>query len=176
MDWMVNNNWVAWILVCKLRTYNLTVKFLKYEFNNTLLGDVILFKIKPGKTWIQPYIYMCVWRKKLGTNIFRSFDWLFFEINIELQYYMIGKQKNKPNSWSSKESSRANRAVWTKNHPRRDSTWTNTTLKSVKVVHTNRPCSSSMNDLQMSMDDQNLLRPDRRIHNTWRNFKCCNSY
>ena len=89
---------------------------------------------------------------------------------------LIGKQKNKPNSCSSKKSSKANRAVWTKNHPRKDSTWTNTPLKSVKVVHTYRPCSSSMDDLQISMDDQNLLRPDRRIHNTWRNFKCCNSY
>ena len=60
MDWMVNNNWVAWILVCKLRTYNPTVKFLKYEFNNTLLGDVTLFRITPGKTWTQSYIYVCV--------------------------------------------------------------------------------------------------------------------
>ena len=61
MDWMVNNNWVAWILVCKLRTYNPTVKFLKYEFNNTLLGDVTLFRITPGKTWIQPYIYIYIY-------------------------------------------------------------------------------------------------------------------
>ena len=36
---------------------------------------------------------------------------------------LIGKQKDKPISCSSKESSRANRAVWTKNHPRRDNTW-----------------------------------------------------
>ena len=101
---------------------------------------------------------------------------LWCSCSLILGLMLIGKQKNKPNSCSSKKSSRANRAVWTKNHPRRDSTWTNTTLKSVKVVHNNRPCSSSMDDLQMSMDDQNLLRPDRRIHNTWRNFKCCNSY
>ena len=33
---------------------------------------------------------------------------------------VIGEQKNESNSCSSKESSRANRAVWTKNHPRRD--------------------------------------------------------
>ena len=89
MDWMVNNNWVAWILVCKLKTYNPTVKFLKYKFNNTLLGDVTLFRITPDKTWIQPYIYVCVWRKKLGTNIFRSFDWLFFEINYNTTYRTI---------------------------------------------------------------------------------------
>ena len=89
MDWMVNNNWVAWILVCKLKTYNPTVKFLKYKFNNKLLGDVTLFRITSGKTWIQPYIYVCVWRKKLGTNIFRSFDWLFFEINYNTTYRTI---------------------------------------------------------------------------------------
>ena len=75
---------------------------------------------------------------------------------------MIGKQKNEPNSCSSKGSSMVIRAVWTKNHPRRESTWTRTpqSVKSSvngKVVHNNRPCSSSMDDLQMSMDDQTFL-------------------
>ena len=47
MNRMVNNYWVTWILVCMLRTYriyNLTMKFLKYEFNNKLLGGVIIYK------------------------------------------------------------------------------------------------------------------------------------
>ena len=48
MNRMVNNNWFTWILVCMLRTYriyNLTVKILKYEFNNKLLSGVIIYKI-----------------------------------------------------------------------------------------------------------------------------------
>ena len=56
MDWMVNNNWLALILVCMLRTYrtyNPMVKFLKYEFNNNLLGSVTLFKVILCVTWTQ---------------------------------------------------------------------------------------------------------------------------
>ena len=34
--------------MCMLRTYNSTVEFLKYEFNNKLLDSVILFRITPG--------------------------------------------------------------------------------------------------------------------------------
>ena len=47
MDQMVNNNWLVWISVCTLRTYrtyNPTVKILKYEFNNKLLSGEILLK------------------------------------------------------------------------------------------------------------------------------------
>ena len=43
------------------RTYNSTVGFLKYEFNNKLLGDVILLKVTLSVTWthlIYIYIYM----------------------------------------------------------------------------------------------------------------------
>ena len=51
---MVNNNWLAWIfvwiLVCMLKTYNLMVEFLKYEFNNKLLSGVTLLRIIPGVT------------------------------------------------------------------------------------------------------------------------------
>ena len=50
MDWMINKNWLALILVCMLRTYrtcNSTVEFLKYEFNNKLLDDVKLLIITP---------------------------------------------------------------------------------------------------------------------------------
>ena len=73
MDRMVNNNWLTLILVCMLRTYrtyNSTVKFLKYEFNNKLLGGVTLFRVIPGVTWTQfniftyIYIYVCMYASK----------------------------------------------------------------------------------------------------------------
>ena len=45
---MVNYIRLALKLVCMLRPYrtcNLTGGFLKYEFNNKLLGDVTFFKV-----------------------------------------------------------------------------------------------------------------------------------
>ena len=51
MDQMVNNIQLIWKLACMLRTYrtyNLTVEFSKYQFNNKLLGGVILLKVTPG--------------------------------------------------------------------------------------------------------------------------------
>ena len=36
------------------------VGFSKYEFNNKLLGDVILLRVTLGVTWTRPYIYICV--------------------------------------------------------------------------------------------------------------------
>ena len=50
---MINNNWLTWILVSMLKTYrkfNLTMEFLKYEFNNKLLSGVTLLRIIPGVT------------------------------------------------------------------------------------------------------------------------------
>ena len=38
------------------RTCNPTIGFLKYEFNNKLLGSVTFFRIMSGVTWTQPYI------------------------------------------------------------------------------------------------------------------------
>ena len=32
------------------RTYNSTVRFLKYEFNNKLLGDIILLRVTSSVT------------------------------------------------------------------------------------------------------------------------------
>ena len=64
MDRMVNNNWLTLILVCMLRTYrtyNSTVKILKYEFNNKLLGCVTLFRVIPGVTWTQSNIYINIY-------------------------------------------------------------------------------------------------------------------
>ena len=55
MDQMVNNNWLAWILICMLRTYrtyNSTMKFLIYEFNYKLLNSVTFLKVTLGVTLI----------------------------------------------------------------------------------------------------------------------------
>ena len=46
-------------LTCMLRTYrtyNPTVGFLKYEFNNKLLVGVTFFRVASDVTWTQPYI------------------------------------------------------------------------------------------------------------------------
>ena len=74
MDQMVNNNWLVWISVYTLRTYktyNPTVKILKYEFNNKLLSGEILLKrekdiylsfvwfIKKGK-WKEKHIVLLI--------------------------------------------------------------------------------------------------------------------
>ena len=37
------------------KTYNLKMKILKYEFNNKLLSDIILFKVILVVTWVQPF-------------------------------------------------------------------------------------------------------------------------
>ena len=58
-DQIENYTRLAWKLAYILRTYrscNLTVGFLKYEFNNKLLGDVTFFKVTSSVTWTQPYI------------------------------------------------------------------------------------------------------------------------
>ena len=54
---------MAWKLACILRIYrtcNSTVGFLKYEFNNKILGGIILLRVTLGVTWTQP-IYVCVY-------------------------------------------------------------------------------------------------------------------
>ena len=56
---MVNYIRLAWKLAYMLRTYrtyNPTVRFSKYEFNNKLLGGVIFFRVTAGVTQTQPYI------------------------------------------------------------------------------------------------------------------------
>ena len=56
---IVNYIRLAWKLACILRlyrTYNPTVGFLKYEFNNKLLDGVTFFRVTSGVTWTQPYI------------------------------------------------------------------------------------------------------------------------
>ena len=50
---------MAWKLACILRTYrtyNPTVGFSKYEFNNKLLGGVTFFRVKSSVTQTQLYI------------------------------------------------------------------------------------------------------------------------
>ena len=62
---MVNSIQLIWQLAWMLRTYrtcDLTVRFLKYEFYNKLLGDVTLLRVTPGVTWIQLiYIYIYIY-------------------------------------------------------------------------------------------------------------------
>ena len=53
MDQIVNNIQLAWKLAWMLRIYricNSIVRFLKYEFYNKLLGDIILLRVTPGVT------------------------------------------------------------------------------------------------------------------------------
>ena len=61
--------------------------------------------------------------KMLCSKIYSIFSVFLFVISHTFIFktYVIGEQKNESNFCSSKESSRAIRAVWTKNHPRRDS-------------------------------------------------------
>ena len=42
------------------KTYHSTVRFLKYEFYNKLLKDVILLKVTVNRTWtsLNSYIYL----------------------------------------------------------------------------------------------------------------------
>ena len=49
MDHMVNNIRLAYMLSI-YRTCNLTVGFLKYEFNNKLLSSVTLLRVTPDVT------------------------------------------------------------------------------------------------------------------------------
>ena len=59
---MINNNWLTWILVGMLRTYNLTKEFLRYEFNKKLLNNITLFRVISTITWTQPiYIYIYIY-------------------------------------------------------------------------------------------------------------------
>ena len=62
MNRMVNYIRLAWKLACMLKTYktyNSTVRFSKYKFNNKLLSSVTLLKITLFIIWTQPiYIYM----------------------------------------------------------------------------------------------------------------------
>ena len=56
-------NWLIWKLACMLKTYktcNPMVRFLKYEFNNKLLGGVTLLRLVISSvTWTQHiYIYI----------------------------------------------------------------------------------------------------------------------
>ena len=69
MDHMINNIRLVWKLACILSTYityNSSLGFLKYEFNDKLLGGVTLLRVILGITWIQPpyiYIYISRFRK-----------------------------------------------------------------------------------------------------------------
>ena len=101
MDRMVNYIRLAWKLAYMLRTYNSMVEFSKYEFNNKLLGAIILLRVTLSVTWIHLslslslslslcvyiYIYETLNDGKAGLKvgegtIFRDLCqwWKFFEI------------------------------------------------------------------------------------------------
>ena len=51
---MINYIQLKWKLACMLRTYracNSTIRFLKYEFNNKLSGNVTFFRVTTNVTW-----------------------------------------------------------------------------------------------------------------------------
>ena len=55
---------MIWKLVWVLRTYrsyNSMVRFSKYEFYNELLGSIISRRVTQNITWIQPFIYICIY-------------------------------------------------------------------------------------------------------------------
>ena len=59
IEQMVNYIQLAWKSACMLRTYityNPTIGFPKYDFNNKLLDGVTFFRVTSGATWTQPYI------------------------------------------------------------------------------------------------------------------------
>ena len=64
MDQMVNYIWLAWKLAYILRTYgtyNSTVEFSKYEFNNKLLDNATLLRITQSVTLsLSIYIYIYI--------------------------------------------------------------------------------------------------------------------
>ena len=63
MNLIVIYIWSSWKLACikrTYRTYNSTVRFSKYEFNNKLLGVVTLIIVTQSVTSIQPYMCVCV--------------------------------------------------------------------------------------------------------------------
>ena len=74
-DQMVNYIRFAWKLACMLRpyrTYNPTVGFSKYEYNNKLLDGVTVFKVTLSVTRTQPYIvrsYKISWWSKISSPV-----------------------------------------------------------------------------------------------------------
>ena len=85
---MVNYIRLAWKLACILRIYrtcNSTVGFLKYEFNNKILGGIILLRVTLSVTWTQPpplslSLYIYIINIIMGANhkAYNLFIYLFF--------------------------------------------------------------------------------------------------
>ena len=68
MDQMVNYIWLAWKLAYILRTYgtyNSTVEFSKYEFNNKLLDNATLLRITQSVT-LSLYLYLYIYIYIIG--------------------------------------------------------------------------------------------------------------
>ena len=72
----LNGNYIRLACILRLyRTFNPTVRFSKYEFNNKLSDGVILLIVILGVTWTQPYIYSM---KFLGGKSLEVFIFFFF--------------------------------------------------------------------------------------------------
>ena len=86
---MVNNIWLTWKLVYMLRTYKtftLTIRFSKYEFNNRLLDDVILLNVR-SSVILWTFYKIKIWGFKLIIHFyFRYFleDWVEVTLGITL--------------------------------------------------------------------------------------------
>ena len=75
MDRMINYIRLVLEFTCMLktcRTYNSTVKFSKYEFNNKLFDDVILLRVCSIRCNLNstPYIYIYIERERERENDF----------------------------------------------------------------------------------------------------------
>ena len=73
MNQMVNKIWLTWILRT-YRTCNSVVRFSNFEFYKKLLVGVTLFRVKPGITWTQLYIYIYSLSLFLLHSFFSSFS------------------------------------------------------------------------------------------------------
>ena len=96
MNWMKNYIWLTWKLACMLKTYktcNPMVRFLKYEFNNKLLGSVTLLRsVISSVTWTQHiYIYidhfeiLQIWRIYKDNVI----QWLICQNSHSIKKYLV---------------------------------------------------------------------------------------
>ena len=95
---MVNSIQLIWKLACMLRTYrtyNSTVVFSKYEFNNKLLGGVTLLRVTLGVTWTQLIYYKATcFIGRLGER--NEYYVIIFKNDIIVFHVMIMWKKKTP--------------------------------------------------------------------------------
>ena len=81
MDRMINYIRLA-CMVSTYRTCNSTVGFLKYEFNNKLLGDITLLKVTPS-------VCMCIYIRIMLMSALKAL------VNSPVKESFYGKKKKK---------------------------------------------------------------------------------